>query len=95
MPSKEKPPKNTSGKGESLSEDDMLAITTNWDSTNKRRGELIEKKLAKQIKPLEESELSHLQKLAGAKRNLVMPLPIEELAKAEADLRKKGLWREE
>lgn len=57
-----------------LSPDEVLAITRDWEATNARRLDLIEKKLAANITPKESQELDHLQKLAGAKRLLVMPL---------------------
>ncbi len=75
-----------------LSLDEVLAITRDWDATNMRRVELIDKKITKQISAQENAELDRLQKLAGAKRQLVMPLPIKELVEIEATLRKKKQW---
>ncbi len=74
-----------------LSPEEVLAITRDWDSTNKRRHELIEKKISKQITPQEDEELLRLQKLAGMKRQLVMPLPTQALIEVETSLRKRGL----
>jgi hypothetical protein len=77
-----------------LSLAEMGAITHDWELTNQRRVELIEKKVARLVTPEERKELDQLQKLAWAKRQLVMPLPIVELAAIETDLRRRGLWRE-
>ena len=86
---------NIEGLSAPLSPEEVLAITKDWDSTNKRRGELIEKKINEQITQREDEELRHLQMLAGAKRQLVMPLPIKDLEEIEADLRIRGLWQGE
>jgi hypothetical protein len=66
-----------------LSLEDQLAITSGWKATNARRTVLIEKKISRQIILAEEEELAHLQHLAGIKRELVAPLPLEELEQAE------------
>jgi hypothetical protein len=72
---------------------DFLAITADWDATNKRRLGLIEKKAAKTLHPEERGELQHLQRLAGLKRELLSSPSLKELAEMEADLRRRGLWR--
>ena len=72
---------------------DLLAITRDWKSTNERRLDVIRKKNTNQITAEEIQEFQHLQELAGAKRQLVSPLPLQELAVIEADLRRNGLWR--
>ena len=58
---------------------EYFAITDDWDQTNDRRCELIEKKIARTITPAERMEFKHLQFLAGARQNLIAPLPIKEL----------------
>ena len=72
---------------------DFLAIAADWDITNKRRLNLIQKKAAKRISPEEGEELQRLQKLAGIKSCLVMPPPLKELSEIEENLRRRGLWR--
>ncbi|MES2738902.1 MAG: N-6 DNA methylase [Verrucomicrobiota bacterium] len=72
---------------------DYLAITADWEATNNRRLDLIDKKLAKTLTDSERVELADLKRLACAKANLVMPLPHKELAEREADLKRRGLWR--
>lgn len=76
---------------------DTLAITRDWEATNRRRLALITRKAAGELtpesNPAEWAEFEHLQNLAGIKRQLADPLPIKELAAIEADLRGRGLWQ--
>ena len=81
------------GFDEPISLADYLAITADWDATNKRRLGLIEKKAAKTIRAEEKAELQQLQRLAGLKRELLSSPSLTELAEVEADLRRRGLWR--
>lgn len=76
-----------------LSLEDVVAITRDWKVMNARRSGLIEKKINRTITADEEAELLHLQELAGVKRQLVSPLPIQDLEVIEADLRRRGLWK--
>lgn len=78
--------------GERLSQVDVLAITTNWHATNKRRLELIEMKAAQTIDADGRTQLERLQRLAGLKRELLSSPSLKELAEIEVDLRRKGLW---
>lgn len=73
---------------------DFVRITYEWDKTNARRLELIEKKLTGQINTEEKLELSCLKKLAWAKSNLVRPLPMGELRTTVEELKRKGQWIE-
>lgn len=73
---------------------DFVAIQYDWDKTNQRRCDLIEKKLKGTLTTDEKAELSHLKRLAWAKAQLVRPLPIEEARAEEAELKRKGLWVE-
>lgn len=59
--------------------DDLIAITQDWPKTNRRRDELIEKKVRRSIAPEERAELSRLQELADLRVRLVAPLPLREL----------------
>jgi len=58
---------------------DYLAITADWSETNRRRDELIRKKVARTITALEQTELEHLQSLASSRVRLLAPLPLENL----------------
>jgi hypothetical protein len=81
------------GFDEAISLADYLAITTDWEATNKRRHQLIEKKAARALRTEEGTELKQLQRLAGLKRELLSSPSLKELAEMEADLRRKGVWR--
>ena len=72
---------------------ELLAITTDWDTTNRRRLELIEEKAARNLRPEEGDELKKLQRLAGLKRELLSSPSLKQLSEMEAELRRKGMWR--
>jgi hypothetical protein len=63
------------GVREPLTIEEFKSITDDWEKTNSRRAELVEKEVAKTITVREGRELKHLQRLAGAKRQLILPLP--------------------
>ncbi len=71
---------------------ELLAITADWDQTNERRAELIQKKVKKTISTEERRELDELQRLASCRRRLLAPLPIKELQAVKADLVRRGMW---
>ena len=81
------------GFDEPISLADFVAITSDWDATNKHRLLLIEEKAKAALHPDEENELRHLQHLAGLKRELHSVPSLSELKEMEADLRRRGLWR--
>jgi hypothetical protein len=81
------------GFDDAISLADYLAITADWEATNERRLELIDKKLDGTLTEGEKPELANLKRLARAKRHLVMPLPNQELKEREEDLKRRGLWR--
>ena len=81
------------GFDEPISLTDYLAITADWEITNRLRLELLEKKRAKTILPKEKTDLERLQHLAGLKRELHSSPPLNGLRKMEVELRKKGLWK--
>lgn len=64
---------------EGISLNEFLAITEDWQSTNERRGELIQKKVARTISPDERAELESLQRLTTILQRLIAPLPLREL----------------
>ncbi len=79
---------------ESIGLADYIAITADWEQTNARRLELIERKLAGKLDEPGKVELTRLKKLAWAKAQLVRPLPLDEARATEADLKRKGQWIE-
>ncbi|MGO8701669.1 MAG: class I SAM-dependent DNA methyltransferase [Limisphaerales bacterium] len=81
------------GFDEPISLSDYLAITSDWDATNRGRLRLIEKKSTKTIRAEEKDALQQLQRLAGLKRELLSSPSLKELEEMEADLRRRGLWR--
>jgi len=81
------------GLREPLSLQELHSITVKWVATNRRRLKLIEKAAKKRLAPEERRELKSLQRLADAKRQLLMPLPIKQLSEIEAEFRRQGLWQ--
>lgn len=81
------------GFDEAISLADFVTITSDWDTTNERRLQLIERKTTGGLSAGEGNELKQLQRLAGLKRELLSSPPIKHLKEVEADLRRRGLWR--
>ena len=79
--------------GEEITLNDFLAITVDWEATNRRRHELLQKKRDKTIPTAAVAELLQLQRLAGLKRELLSSPSLTELEKIEMDLRRRGLWQ--
>jgi type I restriction-modification system DNA methylase subunit len=61
----------------SVSLRDYIAITSDWQEINRRRGYLITQKVARTISDEEFSELQVLQHLADARIRLLAPIPTE------------------
>ena len=57
-----------------MNQHDLNAITVNWTETNRRREELIERKISGSIMQEEMSELSQLQKLADLRVRLIVSI---------------------
>jgi hypothetical protein len=73
---------------------DFVAIQYDWDTTNERRCDLIEKELTRGGLIAEElEELDHLQHLADLLVRLKEPYPLEELGSLVAELKAKGKWK--
>lgn len=70
---------------------ELLAITENWTSTNRRRDLLIRRKVDRTLKAEEKSELEELQRLATLRRRLLAPLPIKEMENYLQDLKNGSL----
>ena len=62
---------------------DLIAITHDWPKTNRRRDELIEKKVRRKIGSDEKVELNRLQELADLRVRLVAPLALRELEQVQ------------
>jgi hypothetical protein len=71
---------------QSLAEEERLAITDNWEQTNTRRVQLINRKIENTITRDERRELERLQRLADERIRLFAPLPIELLKSALEDI---------
>lgn len=74
---------------------EVIAITTGWPETNRRRGELIDKKVARTITTDERAELNKLQSFASARQNLFAPLPMEQAEAALEDALKATIQRQD
>lgn len=60
-----------------------ISITADWEKTNARWLELIERKLAGKLEETGKLELARLKKLAWAMAQLVRPLPLDEAKATE------------
>ena len=75
-----------------LASEDLLSITHDWNRTNERRACLLLKEERGRLGDRERAELARLQHLADVRIRLVAPLPLTELGRIVADLKRKGLW---
>lgn len=71
---------------------ELLAITADWEQTNERRSQLIEKKVKRNILTDEKHELDYLQRLTDVRIRLLAPLPIKQLEAMQEDLKRRGIW---
>ena len=74
---------------------ELLAITADWEQTNTRRFQLIEKKVKRKIRANEKRELDYLQQLTDARIELLAPLPIKQLEDVREELKRRGIWEGE
>ena len=74
---------------------ELLAITADWEQTNTRRFQLIEKKIKRKIRANEKRELDYLQQLTDARIELLAPLPIKQLEDVREELKRRGIWEGE
>lgn len=72
---------------------DLLRIVGDWDAITEAKKVLVDKKLARNATEQELLELKELQRLTSARRDLYAPLPLAGLERVQADLERKGLWR--
>jgi hypothetical protein len=76
-----------------ISLQDFVTICYDWDSTNERRCDLIEKEITRQHLTIEErSDLDHLQHLADLLVRLKAPYPLEELDNFIVQLKAEDKW---
>ena len=71
---------------------ELMAITADWEQTNERRAQLIEKKVKRNILTDEKNELDYIQQLTDARIRLLAPLPIKQLEAVREDLKRRGIW---
>lgn len=83
------------GYNEPLRLHELLMITDDWEKTNKRRTELIFKKVKKkEISAEELQELEALQYLTDCRIELLAPISTKKLEIIKEELQRKGMWRE-
>jgi len=76
-----------------LTLDEFLRITDEWDITEARRCELIEKRIRDgQRTAAEEAEFRQLQRLLKLRRRLCSPLPTKEIRALTNRLKQEGEW---
>lgn len=76
--------------------DDLLAITADWATTNRRRVRLIKKDVKEGLSAKESKELSRLEKLADARIDLIdlqHPAPPDEIQRTVERLKREGKWQ--
>jgi hypothetical protein len=78
------------GFGDHISLAEYIAITIDWPATNRRRGELIHKKVARTITGAERQELANLQSLAESRSRLEAPLPLVEMERLYREFAEVG-----
>ncbi len=74
---------------------ELLAITADWEQTNERRFQLIEKEVKGNILADEKLEFDYLQQLTDARIELLAPLPIKQLEDLREELKRRGMWEGE
>jgi type I restriction-modification system DNA methylase subunit len=74
---------------------ELLAITVDWEKTNERRFQLIEKEVKRNILADEKIEFDYLQQLTDARIELLAPLPIKQLEELREELKRRGMWEGE
>ena len=72
---------------------DLVRIVGDWEAITNTKKTIIDKKLARNATEQELLELRELQRLTSARRDLYAPLPMAALERVQADLERKGLWR--
>ncbi len=73
---------------------DLLAITSDWPKTNRRRAKLIDLEEEGRLTPARADELENLQRLADASVSLLQPVQLEGADRIIENLKRRGLWEE-
>ena len=72
---------------------DLLAITADWDKTNRRRGKLMDLEDEGRLTPAQAEELANLQRLADALLGLIEPWKADEVDRAVERAKQRGVWK--
>jgi hypothetical protein len=73
---------------------ELLAITVDWEKTNRRRGKLMDLEDESRLTPVQAEELANLQRLADALLRLMEPWKVDEVDRAVERAKQRGLWKE-
>lgn len=73
---------------------DLLAITVDWEKTNRRRGKLMDLEDEGSLTPAQAEELANLQRLADALLGLIEPWKPDEVDLAVERAKHRGVWKE-
>jgi hypothetical protein len=73
---------------------DFLAITVDWEKTNRRRGKLMDLEDEGRLTPAQAEELANLQRLADALLDLMEPWKADEVDRVVERAKQRGLWKE-
>lgn len=73
---------------------DLLAITVDWEKTNRRRGKLMDLEDEGSLTPAQAEELANLQRLADALLGLIEPWKPDEVDLAVERAKQRGVWKE-
>jgi hypothetical protein len=73
---------------------DLLAITVDWDKTNRRRGKLLDLEDEGRLTPAQSQELVNLQRLADALLGLMEPWKPDAVDRAVERAKQRGVWQE-
>ena len=74
---------------------ELLAITADWEQTNERRTQLIEKKVKRNIPTDEKHEFDHLQQLADARIRVTGAAAYQTVGGNAGRLKRRGIWEGE
>ena len=73
---------------------ELLAITADWQATNRERARLMDEAEGGEMSPEQTSELENLQRLADARVSLFKPSAPTEIDHMIESLERRGLWTE-
>jgi hypothetical protein len=73
---------------------DLLAITVDWEKTNRRRAKLMDLENESRLTPAQAEELANLQRLADALIGLMEPWKPNEVDRAVERAKQRGVWKE-